>query len=411
MKESRQKYFTIAVYAFAVLAFSLLFLTFCINFNLITTAVGSFFSAIGAILYAILFALLLLPAVRRLENGFNRLFSRKKPRPMLASGFAIGTALLVAFAAIALLFLGIVPSLTGDVEKLYSATTGAKAALDEFVANNIERFPFLGDLYRALTELFTGTATSPIFSPISALGTAAGQLSNIFLGLIIAVYFLATRRVISGIMGKVICAVLPHRRVNGFVLFFKRLYIDFSTFAFCRIICAFLISIAVLLLCVSLQIPLLSIIVVLTLVTHLIPVIGSIVGNTASVVIVFILKPPYIGCLFAVLLLLLELFFTRVFMRRSLPKKLRPSYALTALTVLIGYFFFGIIGAFVALPLYATLNIEVRHLILHRLKKKGLPANTEAYHNFDAKAYAAYAEKAAAEKAAAEGSATDSENV
>lgn len=398
MKESRQKYFTIAVYAFAVLAFSILFLTFCINFNLITTAVGSFFSAIGALLYAILFALLLLPAVRRLESGFNRLFSRKKPRPMLASGFAIGTALLLAFAAIALLFLGIVPSLTADAEKLYSATTSAKTALDNFIASNTEHFPFLGDIYRALTEMFTGTATSPIFSPISALGTAAGQLSNIFLGLIIAVYFLATRRMLSGIMGKIVFAVIPARRVNGFVLFFKRLYTDFSGFAFYRIICAFLISVAVLLICLALQIPLLSIIVVLTLVAHLIPVIGPILGDTAAVAIIFILKPPYIGCLFAVLLLLLELFFTRVLLQRSLPKKLRPSYALTALAVLIGYFFFGIIGAFVAIPLYATLNIEVRRLLLRRLKKKGLPANTEAYRDFDAKAYAAYAEKAAAEE-------------
>ena len=402
MKESRQKYFTIAVYAFAVLAFSILFLTFCINFNLITTAVGSFFSAIGAILYAILFALLLLPAVRRLENLFNRIFSRKKPRPMLASGFAIGTALLLAFAAIAILFLGIVPSLTGDAEQLYSATTGAKTAIEEFIASNAERFPFLDDLYRALTEMFTGNAGSPIFSPISALSFAAGQLSNIFLGLIIAVYFLATRRMISGIMGKIVFALIPHRRVNGFVLFFKRLYTDFSSFAFHRISCAFLLSLAVLLICVALQIPLLSIIVVLTLVAHLFPVIGPILGNTAAVVIVFFVKSPFISCLFALLLLLLEFFFTRVLLRRVLPKKLRPSYALTALAVLVGYFFFGLLGAFVAIPLYATLNVEVRHLLLHRLKKKGLPANTDAYQDFDAKAYEAYAEKAAAEKAATE---------
>ena len=52
------------------------------------------------------------------------------------------------------------------------------------------------------------------------------------MGLIIAVYLLASRRAISGILGKLVVAILPERHVNRFVMFFKRLYTDFAAFSF-----------------------------------------------------------------------------------------------------------------------------------------------------------------------------------
>jgi len=400
MKQVNQKYFTIAVYTFLVLAFSILFLIVCVNFNLITSAVGSFFSAIGAILYAILFSLLLLPAVRRLEGGFSRILCRKAPHPYLVSGLAIGTAFLLAFASILILLLGIVPHLVGDAEQLYSAAVDIQASIDSFVENNKASLPFLGELYHAFIEILTtgGDAASPIFSPLGALGTAASQLSNIFLGLIIAVYFLASRRMISGIVGKIIVAILPRRHALGVVRFFKRLYTDFSSFASNRLICAFFLSILMLVLCLLLDIPLLSILVIVALVSHLIPVIGPILGDTASIVFVLILKPWYIGLIFTLVLLSFEIFAVHIFLPRTLPKKLHPPYALTALAVLIGFFFLGIIGAFVAVPVYATLNMELRRFLFHRLHKKGLPSNAEAYRSFNAEAYEALSKSPAKEE-------------
>ena len=73
MKKLDSKYFTIAVYTFAVLAFSLLFLLICLNFGIITAAFSSFLSAITSILYGVFFAFLLFPAVKRLDGLFEKL--------------------------------------------------------------------------------------------------------------------------------------------------------------------------------------------------------------------------------------------------------------------------------------------------------------------------------------------------
>lgn len=395
MKKLNSTYFTIAVYALAVTAFSIVFLMLCINFGSITAAIGDFLSAIASILYGILFAFLLFPAVKRFDSLFEKVFSRKKPHPYLVSGISIGVTLVLALGLIVALLIVIIPRLITDAGALYSFVMDTKAQLDEFVAANAVAHPFLTDLYEGLAALLFGAdaESSLIHSLIGSLtdilSAALGQISSIFMGLFIAVYLLASRRVISGITGKLVVAIVPEKHANRFVLFFKRLYTDFASFSFNRLVIAFFFAGAVLLIGLLLQVPLLSVVVLLVLLSQLIPVIGPIVGMTASILLFVILKSPWWGLLYAAIILALEFFSTNVWLPQMLPKKLRPSYGVTAVMVLLSLSLFGVIGAFVAIPIYATLNIEVRRFLIHRLAKKNLPISSEAYQGFTAARYEA----------------------
>ena len=394
MKKLNESYFTAAVYAFGVAAFSLLFLAFCINFATITSAVGSFFSAIGSILYAVLFAFLLFPAVKRFDAFYERLLSKKRPHPLLVSGCSIATSLLLAFGLIALLAIFIIPRLINDATALYEFVLSVKGRLDAFIAESAVDQPFLLEIYEAATKFLfgSGDSTSSFLQEIvgtlsQILSLALDQIASIFMGLIIAVYFLATRRVISGIIGKLVVAMIPEKHVNRFVLFFKRIYTDFASFTLNRFLIAFFFSALVGILCLLIRVPLLSVIVLLLLLSHLIPVIGPIIGDTISVIFVVILRGSWWGLLFAVLIVLLEVFSTNVVTVNALPKKLRPPYGVTAVMVLLSLSLFGVIGAFVAIPLYASLSAEFRHFLIHRLAKRGLPVSTESYFAFNSKEY------------------------
>lgn len=406
MKKLNQKYFTIAVYALAVIAFSLVFLLICVNLGVITSAIGNFFSAIASILYGILFAFLLFPAVKRLDSLYTKLFCKKKQRPYLVSGFSIATTLLLAIALVAALLIVIIPRLIVDAEALYQFVLNTKLRLDNFVIANAATHPFLHDLYMGITGLLFGEAgdfslVDAITSSISGiLSGAIGQISSIFMGLIIAVYLLASRRAISGIFGKLVVAILPERHVNRFVMFFKRLYTDFGAFSFHRLLSAVFFGGATLLFCHLAKVPLLSAIVLLVLLAHLIPVIGPIIGDAISIVLVIILKGTWWGVGYAVVLLALETFISNAVLPHMLPKKLRPPYAVTAAVVLISLSLFGLIGAFIAVPLYATLNIEMRRFLIHRLAKKKLPLSSEAYRDFNSEVYAVAAEAHAADEEA-----------
>ena len=394
MKKINETYFTIAVYALAVFAFSLIFLLLCINLGAITSAIGSFLSGITSILYGILFAFLLFPAVKRLDSLYSRLLSKKRSRPLLVSGLSIATALLIAVGLVAALLTVIIPRLLIDAESLYNFVLYIKGRLESFMTANAETLPLLYDLYNGVTNLLfeSGEFSSLMDVLISSMGsivsTVIGQVSSIFMGLIIAVYLLASRRAISGIMGKLVVAFLPERHVTRFVMFFKRLYTDFASFAFHRLLIAFFFGAIALLFCLIANVPLLSVIVLLVLISHFIPVVGTILGVALSTTLVFILKGALWGILYGVLVLALEIVVSTVILPHLLPKKLRPPYAVTAAMVLLFFSLFNVIGAFVAVPVYATLNIEVRRFIIHRLAKKKLPIASEAYRDFDAVDYA-----------------------
>lgn len=392
MKKLNEKYFTIAVYALGVIAFSLLFLLFCINFGWITSAVGSFLSAISSLLYAVFFAFLLFPAVKRFDSLFERLFCKKKPHPYLVSGFSIGVTILIALGLIAALLIIIIPRLLVDAAALYQYVMQFLPRIEAFVAENAVDHPLLGDIYARVLSMLSGsdgtiTILDSLLSSFQGILTGIiGQISNIFLGLVIAIYLLASRRVISGIFGKLVVAIIPERYVNRVVVFFKGLYTNVASFSFNRFVIAFLFAMGAFLICLLLRVPLSSVLVIILLITHLIPVVGPILGDTLTIALVFILKGPW-GFLYAAILLALEYFCTQILLSHMLPRKLRPSYAVTAIVVLIAFAFFGVIGAFVAVPLYASISTIFRRLLVHRLQKKKLPTNVAEYESFTAETY------------------------
>ena len=85
MKRINQKYFTIGVYALGVVAVSILFLLFALNFKTVFAFLGSTISTLSSILYGILLAFLLLPMAKRFDTWYEKLFCKKKARTQIKS--------------------------------------------------------------------------------------------------------------------------------------------------------------------------------------------------------------------------------------------------------------------------------------------------------------------------------------
>ena len=394
MKKLNQKYFTVSVYVLCVLAFSFLFAMICFNFGNILDSFGTFLAAIASILYGVLFAFILFPAVKRFDLLFEKLFARKKPHPHLVAAFSIGTTFLLMLGVVATVLIFLIPLLIEDLTTFSSFIWELQKNLGAYITENAVEYPILADIYHAIVQFLFGTTEgelplldsnfgSAISSLSSILSAVISQASSIFMGLIVAIYLLASRRVISGIFGKLVVALIPRKHSTRFVLFFKRFYTDFCAFSFTRIVVALLFSVCTFLLCHFMNINLSSVVVLAILISHLIPVIGPIIGVPSAITLVFLLSSVWKGVVFALVILALEVLTVNVFMPHMLPKKLRPPYSLTAVIVLLGISFFSILGAFIATPIYTTVSVEFRHFIGHRLAKKKLPVSAEAYENFD----------------------------
>ena len=392
MKKINEKYFTVGVYSLGVVAVSVLFLLFCLNFGKVFSFLGSTVSALSSVFYGILLSFLLLPLVKRFETAYQKLFCKKKPRPFLVTVFSLLTSYLIALIIVGVTVGFIIPALIRNVKDFTVYISDAWANFGAWAEKQQGTLPFLFEYYQKFSSLLAGEiapdgmdlpfinlSADSILNVIKTISLGVvDQAANIFMGLILSIYLLGARRVISGICGKLVVAFVPKKSVVPFVIFFKRLYTDFCTFASSRVLVVFFFSAVVFLFCWLLNIPMFSVLVVILLLAHLIPAIGPIVGDLVAVALAFLLNPVK-GLFFLLFLIGIEVVASKVVFPLATPKKLRPSFGLTAVLVLVAGHFFGVIGAFCAVPVFATLNVEFRELLAHRLAKKGMPIATEVY--------------------------------
>lgn len=394
------KYFTIAVYALAVLAFTVVFLLLGLHLGEFTSLVGSLAGKISSIFYAIVFALVLLPFVKLAERLYTFFFCRKKEHPFLVSFFSILTVYLVLLGLIFVSVWFFIPAISKNFTELYDTLSSFLADfslhwqdffphLEEWLSSFDESSSvFFADVIASVTDYIqenflntqnAGALASALISFVSGL---VSQLADIFLGLIISVYLLASRRFISGICGKLVVAVFPEKFALKFVIFFKRFYTDFCAFASARVAISFGISAVVFVLSWIFGIPMFSVISLLLFFFQLFPAIGTVLGVVLASVIVAVLAPVK-SLVFIPALIIVEVLTSRLFTPLFLPKRLRPSYGLSAVLVIVGAALFNLIGAFLAVPIYATLNVEIRSYLAHRLAKKHLPISNEIYAEHD----------------------------
>ena len=385
MKKINDKYFTIAVYVLIVAVISTLFGIIFLHLPDIFGFIGNTVVRLSAIFYGILFAMILLPLVRRMELLFRRLFCKKNPHPRLEIIFAITLTYLFALLLLLLTFGAIIPVLIRQLTLFANSFNDLIKSLYIYVDNHFKDSELIrSSLIAILDKLTAGIRTAVGSAPSLAsvlfgfVSDVASEISSIFMGAIISVYLLACRRLISGLGGKVVVAIFPTKSAIHFVVFFKRLYSDFCAFAGARILASFCFTAAVYVLSWVMNIPMFSIIALILLFSHLFPVVGPLVGDTISVILVLLLRTDMVF-FFIAILIALEVVASKMLLPVLTPKKLRPSYGLAAALVLVGFALLGFIGAFLALPVYTTLNVEFHTFLTRRLDKKNLPVSTEAY--------------------------------
>ena len=167
--------------------------------------------------------------------------------------------------------------------------------------------------------------------------------------------------------------------------FCKRLYTDMMEFIFARLIGSLLVAILCYVGARILQIPtyLVIIISILIFIFTLIPYFGPFLATAISVLVVLLLDRPLHAWILLAIVVGLQFLRHQAFTRFVLRKKLRPSPALALPLLIIGYGLLGFGGALIAIPLYATVEIEIREIMAHIFVRRGLPTTTEDYIGYD----------------------------
>jgi len=405
MKQLNKKYFTIAVYAVAVLVFAIAFLLIGLHFPEVTAFILGLLAKVSSVFYGIAISLVLLPLVKLMDRFYKKIFCRKKDHPFVVIAFSLTSTYLLVFVVVIASILLILPNMVRDFRELYGVILAFFAEisfdlsdLQSLLPNLsalLEKLPFgrfapivndiLHSFFDYIEQLVANiTAAGNLVSKLVAIiFSVASHIADFLLAFVISIYLLASRRFLCGVGGKLVVAIFPPKFATKFVVFFKRLYTDMVAFSSARIFLSFLVSCAIFALSWIFGIPMFSVIVLILFAFQLFPVVGTSIGVLLASSIVLILDPIK-AIFFIPSLIAIEILASKFLAPFLLSKKLRPAYGLQAILVVIGNAILGPIGAFLAVPLYVTFDVEVRNLLTHRLAKKHMPISSKIYeeHSF-----------------------------
>lgn len=402
-----KQYLLIALYALGVILAAGIFGLIVFRAGEIAAFLGNAVASIRAVPYGILFAIVLYPFITLATKGYSRLLERKRPRPRLVSTMAILSVYIVTFLVLAILLLIIIPPMIGTVTELaallrsslLSGETTLRAFLASLhipteVADTVVDF-IKGRVMELVSTDIAGTITS-------LLGGIVGQAFDLVVGVIISIYLLAGRRLLSGVLGKLFTAILPSGMTQRLIMFVKRLYANVTEFLSARLLSALFLGISSYLVFYLLNIPFYPLLTLVIMILNLFPVFGTIFSFLLCMLVLLVTRPAY-ALPVAAILIALELFDNFVIEPRTLTRRgLRRNIGATLVLLLVGYAILGIWGALLAIPVFATVHSSLRAFSIHLLNRRNLPTDPEDYRDFDIHKYLDEPQDTATEEGAAE---------
>jgi predicted PurR-regulated permease PerM len=290
--------------------------------------------------------------------------------------------------------LGIIPPMIGTVSELFALISTSLATWEKALFELSASSAFFTDMLSRGIEMLKGTLTSILSADIPSLITgvlssAVGETFNLLVGLIISIYLLAGRRMLSSIFGKTVAAILPSGGAHRVSMFIKRLYSNLTEFLASRILSALFLGVSSYLIFYLFGIPFFALLVLIIMVCNLFPVFGTIFSFLFCGLVLLVTKPVYTLPVLGILVLL-EIIDNLVIEPHTMPHRdLRQNVGSALVLMLCGYAVGGLIGALCAIPVFATVRNALRAFSVHLLNRRRLPTMLEEYHDFDMRAHMA----------------------
>ena len=407
--KKNDKYFTIALYAFVVVALLIALIFAFINLAKINAVIKGFFGAILAFIYGFVIAYICHPLYEKLYEYAFKFVEKGKPRPKLRKILSLLLTYIIFFSIITILLFAIMPSIIESVSGLLTTFSNPDNIIGWFnsIINWLNGyFPNLDadkalDLINSLIfdekgalnadiSAFLGQATN--FSLNFLLNFAKALIDQVFaivVGIILSVYFLIHAENIGARLKKGICALCKKETYEKVMEFANYTDKTFGRYLIGTICDSMLVGLVVGILLAIFDITGYAVLIgVIVGCTNVIPFFGPFIGAIPSALIILISSGPLEQAFWKVLaFILLIIVVQQLDGNVFAPHIIGASIGLTPIGVIaavtICSHFFGFVGMLIGVPLCAVLTYFFTNMINKKLKAKNLPSNTDLYQKHD----------------------------
>ncbi len=338
-----------------------------------------FLSALKPVLIGCAMAYLLAPIEAFFEHTFHRFFKKLSLGWCRAFGLILTWALVAAMVYGLTLFL--LPNLIDSISQLINNLSSYYNTVSSWLSKQIDRYPTevraiqktlnlsYGDLTKWLSKSVlphTQTAFSYLTGGVVSVVTF---FTDLLVGIAVSVYLLASREKFLHGAKKLAFAALSRKRYERFHREVKKINRIFSGFMRGKLLDSLIIGILCFFFCSLFRFPYAPLIGVLVGVTNIIPFFGPFLGAIPSALLILLVDP--LKCLyFIILIIALQQFDGNVLGPRILSESLGISGFWVIVAILLGGSFFGVLGMFLGVPVFACIYSAVRYLCNEKLHKE-----------------------------------------
>jgi len=360
---------------------AIVFFAFALNnLPVIQKAIMTLIGILMPFIYGGAIAYLLSPLTNRVENALNRVMQDKHPK--IAGTTAIFTSVFVFLVIICAMILLIVPQVITSLVNLFQAMPGYMDKTGAWINSLLASYPqaesivqsLLTSVYEKLqTWLNSGLQSSlenmavTLHQGINGIMSTTGDL---FLGIIVAIYALGSRKLFAQNSKRVLYSLLPQKAAD--MVFDEVCFADkmFNGFFVGKIIDSTIIGILCFfgVLLIGVNAPVL--IAVIVGVTNIIPFFGPYIGAIPCILLLLIENPMH-AVYFTVFIIILQQLDGNLIGPTILGNSTGLSGFWVLFSILVFGALFGLVGMIIGVPVFAIIYDIAKRLVLFAKDKRG----------------------------------------
>ena len=374
--EPNDKYFTISVYAIAVIAIGAVIIRAIFSFESLVGGIRSAFNVLMPFVIGALLAFILNPAVRKVMQFLEKVCHVRSLK--LRKLLAIAITYIIFLGFITVTIFGIVPQVANSIIELINNIPASIKYIYDLLDILKEHFPSLdiaglekatNDTIPTLLNTLKDFATNLIPAIYTISMYIVNWIVDIVIAIIVSVYMLSDKKQLRNSCKAMVYAFVPQKWVQILVEVLQECNNLFSSFVIGKAIDSLIIGILCFILMNIFRLPYAVLISVIVGITNMIPYFGPFIGAIPGILILLIVSPIK-ALVFLILILCLQQFDGLILGPKILGNStgLRPLWIIIAITV--GGTVGGVLGMFLGVPIVAFLRYLMNRLIQHRLRKK-----------------------------------------
>ena len=388
IKPENKKYVGWMLAGFGTISMSVLFFFFLYRLQGVGEVVEKIMGILMPFVYGGILAYLLRPMCNWYSELVHGLFKGKRGK--LAEGLAILATFITGGLVVYVLIIMIAPDIVDSVVSLWKIVP---EKVDELIAwvgkisgeNEalLEYFNASSDtIYTTMNNWINNTLVPYASNVVSGVGNGVWKVllfvKNLLIGLIVAVYLLASRKKFSK-QGVLVVRSLMKPRWADLILE-EIAYVDkmFGGFIDGKLVDSAIIGVLCYVGCSALRFPNALLVSVIVGVTNIIPFFGPFLGAVPGALLILI-DSPIKALWFLVFILFLQQLDGNVIGPKILGNHTGVGSFWVLFSILLFGGLWGIVGMVIAVPLFAVIYDLLRRLVIRGLKKHGCEDMLRAY--------------------------------